>query len=130
MANEIKNQDWKMADQVADFLCIDRDVCRRAFYREPEERVREVVRWVLSKQGLPGHDPEQMIERWAREYEAGAYSYCNRRSGSVGPSYPPTSRRYRKPQIVYSTRRYGLSSSCGSRASSLPVLVKPIRHRP
>jgi len=83
MANEIKNQDWKMADQAADFLCIDRDVCRRAFYREPEERVREVVRWVLSKQGLPGHDPEQMIERWAREYEAGAYSYCNRRSGSV-----------------------------------------------
>ncbi len=82
MANEIKNQDWRVADQAAGFLCIDRDVCRRAFYREPEERVREVVRWVLSERSLPGHDPERMIERWAREHDAGVYSR-NRRRGSL-----------------------------------------------
>ena len=40
----------------------------------PEERVREVVRWVLSERDLPGHDSERMIERWAREQGAGVYS--------------------------------------------------------
>lgn len=57
-------------------------MCRRAFYREPEERVREVVRWVVSERDLPGHDPEQMIERWAREHGAGVYSR-DRRRGSL-----------------------------------------------
>ena len=42
----IENEDWRMADQAANFLSIDRDACRRAFYQEPEERVRKVVRWV------------------------------------------------------------------------------------
>ena len=82
MANEIKDQGWGLADQAANLLCIDRDVCRRAFYGEPEERVREVVRWVLSERDLPGHDPERMVERWAREYETGIYGR-NRRRGSV-----------------------------------------------
>ena len=76
-----ENEDWGIADQVADFLCVDREACRRAFYREPEERVREVVRWVMSEQDLPEHDPERMIERWAREHGAGIYSRDRRRSG-------------------------------------------------
>ena len=82
MANEIKNEDWRVADQAADSLGIDREVCRRAFYREPEECVHEVVRWVLSGRDLPGHDPERMIEFWAYEHEAGIYSR-NRRCGGV-----------------------------------------------
>ena len=82
MANEIKNEDWKVTDQAAEFLSIDRDVCRRAFHQEPKERVHEVVRWVLSQRSLSDHDPEQMIEHWACEYEAGVYSR-NRRRGSL-----------------------------------------------
>ncbi len=82
MTNAIENEGWRIADQAADFLSVDREVCRRAFYREPEERVREVVRWVLAERSLPGHDPERMIERWAREHDAGVYSR-NRRRGSL-----------------------------------------------
>ena len=75
----IENEDWEVADRVADFLCVDREVCRRAFYREPEERVREVVRWVLSEQDPPEHDLERTIERWAHEHGAGIYSRDRRR---------------------------------------------------
>jgi hypothetical protein len=67
------NEDWRLADKAAAFLRVDRDVCRRAFHREPAHRIREVVRWVLSEQNLPGHDPERMIEGWAREHRAGLY---------------------------------------------------------
>jgi hypothetical protein len=77
----IENEDWGVADRVADFLCVDREVCRRAFYREPEERIREVVRGVLSEQDLPEHDLERMIERWAHEHGAGVYSRDRRRGG-------------------------------------------------
>ena len=81
MTNVSKNEDWRVADRAADFLSIDRDACRRAFYREPEERVREVVRWVLSERDLPGHDPERAIEGWAREHGAGVYGEDRRRGG-------------------------------------------------
>jgi hypothetical protein len=81
VTNKIENEDWGVADQAADFLCADREACRRAFYREPEERVREVVQWVLSERDLPEHDPERMIERWAREHDAGVYGRNRRRSG-------------------------------------------------
>lgn len=81
MANEIKNEGWGIADRAADFLCIDREVCRRAFYREPEERVGEVVRWVLSVRDLPGHDTEREIEDWARQHGAGVYGEGRRRDG-------------------------------------------------
>ena len=74
MTNVIENERWRVADRAADFLSVDRELCRRAFYEEPEERVREVVRWVLSERDLPGHDPERMIERWAREQGRGVYS--------------------------------------------------------
>ncbi len=77
----IENEGWRVADRAADFLSVDREVCRRAFHREPEERVHEVVRWVLSERDLPGHDPERMIERWAREHGAGVYSRDRRRGG-------------------------------------------------
>ena len=73
MKNVIENERWKVADQAADLLCVDREVCRRAFYREPEERVHEVVRWILSEHELFGHGPEPMIEQWAREHGAGVY---------------------------------------------------------
>jgi hypothetical protein len=73
MTKTIESERWRVADRAADFLSVDREVCRRAFLREPEERVREVVRWVLSERDLPEHDPERMIERWAREQGAGVY---------------------------------------------------------
>ena len=44
MTSMIENERWRVADRAAVFLSVDRDVCRRAFHREPEERVREVVR--------------------------------------------------------------------------------------
>jgi hypothetical protein len=78
----IENEDWRVADQAANLLSIDRDVCRRAFYREPEERVHEIVQWVLSEPDVSRHDHERMIERWARERGAGVYGR-NRRHGSL-----------------------------------------------
>ncbi len=82
MTKVIENEGWRAADRAADFLSVDRDTCRRAFHREPEERVHEVVRRVLAEQGFPGYDPERMIEVWAREGSAGVYGE-NRRRGSL-----------------------------------------------
>ncbi len=81
MTNTFENERWRVADRAVDVLHVDREVCRRAFHREPEERVREAVRWVLSARDLPGHDPERMIERWAREQGAGVYNRGRRRGG-------------------------------------------------
>ena len=81
LENYFTNEDWRLADQAAAFLRVDRDVCRRAFHREPGHRVREVVRWVLSERDLPGHDPERMIEGWAREHRAGVYGDRRRAGG-------------------------------------------------
>jgi hypothetical protein len=62
VTSRIENERWRVADRAADLLSVDRDVCRRAFHREPEERVREVVRWVLSERNISEHvDPERMI---------------------------------------------------------------------
>ena len=80
--DRVTNEEWRLADKAAAFLRVDRDVCRRAFHREPAHRVREVVRWVLSERNLPGHDPEGMIEGWARENGAGVYS-DQRRGGDL-----------------------------------------------
>ena len=82
MTSVIENEGWRVVDRAADLLSVDRDVCRRAFYQEPEERVRDVIQQVLSERNLPGHDPERMIERWAREHGAGVYGE-NRRHGSL-----------------------------------------------
>lgn len=79
MINAVENEGWAVADRAADFLRADREACRRAFCGEPEERVREVVEWVLSKGDLSEHDPERMIERWARQHGAGVYSRDRRR---------------------------------------------------
>jgi hypothetical protein len=73
------NEDWQFADKAAAFLGVDRDVCRRAFHREPAYRVRAVVRRVLSERNLPGYNPEQAIEEWARERRAGVYGAGRRR---------------------------------------------------
>ncbi len=80
MTNVIENERWRAADQAADFLGVDREVCRRAFYQEPEERIREVVWRVLAEQDLPGYDPERMIERWASEHGVGVYGQNHRRA--------------------------------------------------
>lgn len=72
------NREWHLADKAAAFLQVDRDVCRRAFYREPEHRVREVVRWVFSHRNLAEHDREHMIEGWARRHRAGLYGELRR----------------------------------------------------
>jgi hypothetical protein len=74
------NEDWQLADKAAAFLQVDRDVCRRAFHREPAHRVREVVQWVLSVRDL--RDPESMIEGWARDHGAGVFS-DQRRGGDL-----------------------------------------------
>jgi hypothetical protein len=81
VTNIIENERWRIADRAADLLSVDREVCRRAFHRESEERVREVVRWVLSERDLPEHDPERMIEHWAREQGAGVYGQSYRADG-------------------------------------------------
>ena len=82
MTNVIENERWRVADRAADYLSVDREVCRRAFHRETEERVHEVVRWILSERDLPEYDPERMIERWAREQGAGVYA-PNHPTGSL-----------------------------------------------
>jgi hypothetical protein len=74
MTSAIENERWRVADEVANFLSVDRDACRRAFYGEPEERIYEVIRWVVAERDLPKHDPEQMIERWARTIGTAAWS--------------------------------------------------------
>lgn len=76
------NEDWHLADKAATFLQVDRDVCRRAFHRESEHRVREVVRWVLSHRNSADHDRERLIEGWARRHRAGVYGEL-RRSGDL-----------------------------------------------
>ena len=80
MTSMIENERWRIADEAANFLAVDRDVCRKAFHGEPDMRVRKVIQWVRSERNLPGHDPEQMIQRWAREHGAGVYSEKRRRS--------------------------------------------------
>jgi hypothetical protein len=82
VTDKIKHKDWRVADMAADLLSIDREVCRRAFYQEPEERVLEIVQWVLAEKDLAGDDLEQSIERWAREHGAGVYGQ-NRRCGDL-----------------------------------------------
>ena len=67
----LDNERWKIADQTAAFLAVDRDVCRRAFYGEPLGLVSEVVRWVRSEKDAPDFDPEKMITDWARDVGAG-----------------------------------------------------------
>jgi hypothetical protein len=83
VTNAIENERWRVADRVADLLSVDREACRRAFQHEPEERVREAVRWASSERNLPGHAPEQMIEGWAREHGAGVYGENGRRGGGL-----------------------------------------------
>ena len=83
MTNAIENERWRVADRAADLLSVDREACRRAFHHEPEERVREAVRWALSERNLPGHTPERMIEDWARERGDGVYGENGRRGGSL-----------------------------------------------
>jgi hypothetical protein len=67
------NDRWRIADQTAAFLSVDRDVCRRAFYEEPLSLVSEVVGWIRSWEDEPGYDPERMIEGWARDVGAGVF---------------------------------------------------------
>lgn len=82
MTNVIENERWRYADRVADLLSVDRDVCRRAFHQEPEERIYEVVLWILAERNLPVQDRELMIERWARKQGTGVYAQ-NRRQGDL-----------------------------------------------
>jgi hypothetical protein len=76
----LDNERWKIADQTAAFLAVDRDVCRRAFYGEPLGLVSEVVRWVRSEKDAPDFDPEKMIMDWAREVGAGVFDEDRRRN--------------------------------------------------
>ena len=68
-----ENDRWRIADQTAAFLSIDRDACRRAFYAEPLSLVSEVVESVRSWENDPDYDPERMIEDSARDVGAGVF---------------------------------------------------------
>jgi hypothetical protein len=52
----------QFADRAATFFGVERDVCHRAFHREPAFRVRAVVRQVLFGRHLPGYSSEQAIK--------------------------------------------------------------------
>ena len=64
---------WRIADQTAAFLSVDRDACRRAFYAESLSLISEVVESVRSCENDPDYDPERMIEDWARNVGAGVF---------------------------------------------------------
>jgi hypothetical protein len=83
VTNAIENERWRVTDRAADLLSVNREACRRAFHQEPEERVREAVRWPLCERNLPRHDPERMSEGWARERDAGVYGENGRRGGGL-----------------------------------------------
>lgn len=76
---------WRIADQTAAFLQVDRDVCRRAFYKEPLGFVSKVVDAVLSWRNDPDYDPEGLIERWARDEGVGVYDEEHRSGGGLTP---------------------------------------------
>ena len=57
MTNAIENERWRVADRAADYLSVDWEACRRAFLQEPEERVREAVRWACPSESCPGTTP-------------------------------------------------------------------------
>ncbi len=74
---------WKIADQTAAFLQVDRDVCRRAFYKEPLGFVSKVIDAVLSWRNEPDYDPEGLIDSWARDEGVGLYDEEHRRGGGL-----------------------------------------------
>ncbi len=76
---------WRIADQTAAFLQVDRDVCRRAFYKESLGLVSEVVHAVRSWRDDPDYDPEDLIESWARDEGAGVYDEERRYGGGLVP---------------------------------------------
>jgi len=78
-SGNVDNERWRIADQTAAFLSVDRDVCRRAFYGEPLGLVSEVVQWVRSEKDAPDFDPERMIIDWARSVGAGVFDEGRRR---------------------------------------------------
>ena len=65
MTDVIENEYWRVTDCATDYLSADREVCRRAFHRETEERVREAVRWILSS-ALPRTGPYSSATRQHR----------------------------------------------------------------
>jgi hypothetical protein len=65
----IENACWRVADRAADYLSVDREVCRRAFHRETEERVREVARRILSS-AIPRTWPYSSA---TRQHRAGSF---------------------------------------------------------
>ena len=75
------SEEWRLPDLTAAYLCVDRDVCRRAFFREPVEAVSEAVRLVLAGKGAPDYDPEGAITQWARGRGAGVFGGERGRGG-------------------------------------------------
>ena len=67
------SEDWRLPDLTAAYLCVDRDVCRRAFFDETVEAVSEAVRYVLAGKGAPDYDPERALTEWARGRGAGVF---------------------------------------------------------
>ena len=62
-----------MPDLTAAYLCVDRDVCRRALFRETVGAVSEAVRFVLAGKDAPDYDPERSLTEWARGRGAGVF---------------------------------------------------------
>ena len=80
-----ENTRWRIADQTAAFLSIDRDVCRRAFYGESLRLISVVVEYVCSHENDADYDPERMIEDWARNVGAGVYAKDGRYESNFVP---------------------------------------------
>lgn len=78
-----ENERWRIADQTAAFLLIDRDVCRRAFYGESLNFVSQVVECVRSWENDPDYDPETMIEDWAHDVGAGVFDEDRRNKSDL-----------------------------------------------
>jgi hypothetical protein len=79
----LDNDRWRIADQTAAFLSVDRDVCRMALYEEPLGLVSEVVESVLTWKDDPDYDPERMIMDWARDVGAGVFDETRRNKSDL-----------------------------------------------
>src|SRR5215208_22328 len=119
------------------FLQVDRDVCRRAFYKEPLGLVSKVVYSVRSWEDDPVYDPEKLIESWARDVDAGVYDEDRRYGGDLVPigdiardEFLHPSSRPRTPQARRRVRIPSVPSLCAARRRRARQPTHGLRTRP
>jgi hypothetical protein len=62
-----------VADEVAAYFMMERDVARQMLMDEPIERVVGVIEWLQKHEEDEDFDPEVMLVRWARKRGAGPF---------------------------------------------------------